>query len=401
MLNSLVIMQLALALMLTNVAILLFVSFVNVTRVPQGFDTENILVVSLETTGPVYEEAQGRYNFWDRLLTRVGSAPGVVAVGATTKLPTSGGTNGSVLVEGETHDLEARRPLVELSLVTPGYFEAMGLDILKGRTFDSVEMTMSENASDFSPGLNSITIVNQAFVDRYWTEAGTEPIGQVIRGNSADPDWTATVIGVVEDARQWGLTYPALPERYHPFSLTRRMGAYLVMRTERDPTSFLALVREAVYELDPYIPVDTFWTMEDMVRQRLQGSRLTTLLVGLFTAIAVLLAMSGTYGVTSFRVAQRTQEIGIRVTFGATRRQIVWHFIRQGLNLTGIGGGAGVLLTLTFVTILSTQVFGIQAVQILYLLMGIFLLACMMFVATALPALRATRVDPVQALRVE
>lgn len=151
-LNLLVVIQLAMALMLVNAAILLFVSFVNVTREPQGFDTENVLVVSLETTGPGYEEAQGRVTFWDRLLTRVGSAPGVLAAGATTKLPTSGGTNGSVLVEGETHDLEAQRPLVELSYVTPGYFEAMGIDILKGRTFESGEMIIIPEAVDFHQG---------------------------------------------------------------------------------------------------------------------------------------------------------------------------------------------------------------------------------------------------------
>ncbi len=401
MLNLLMVVQLAMALMLVNAAILLYVSFVNVTRVPQGFDTENILVVSLETAGPEYEEAQCRVNFWDQLLARVGAAPGVIAAGATTKLPTRGGTNGSVLVEGETYDPEVQRPLVELSLVTPGYFEVMRIDILKGRTFESSEMIINPDASDFSSGFNGATIVNQAFVDRYWTEAEIEPIGQMIRHDGRIPDWSSSVIGVSENARQWGLTYPALPERYVPFSLTSRMGAYLVMRTERDPNTFISIVREAVRELDPLIPVDTFWTMEEMVGQRMQGMRVTTLLIGLFTIIAVLLATAGTYGVMSFRVAQRTQEIGIRITFGASRKQIVWQFIRQGMRLTAIGGGVGVWCAISLTIILSSRIFGIQAVQLLYLLVGILLLAGMMFLATALPAMRATRINPVEALRTE
>jgi len=401
MLSGLVIVQLAVALMLVNAAILLFVSFVNVTRVPQGFDTENILIVSLETTGTAYEETQSRFNFWDLLLARVGAAPGVVAVGATTKLPTRGGTNGSVLVDGEIYDQEVQRPLVELSYVTPGYFEAMGIDLIKGRTFESGEMIIISEADEFITGLNGITVVNQAFVDRYWTEVETEPIGQVIRQNSAVPQWSSSVIGITEDARQWGMTYPTLPERYVPFSLTSRMGAYLVMRTERDPNTFISIVREAVREIDPLIPVDTFWTMEEMVRQRMQGARVTTLLIGLFTIIAVLLATAGTYGVMSFRVTQRTQEIGIRVAFGASRKQIVWHFIRQGLRLTLVGGGVGVWCAISFMIILSSQIFGIQAAQLLYLLVGILLLAAMMFMATALPAMRATRVDPVKALQSE
>ncbi len=402
MLNGLVTVQLAIALMLVNAAILLFVSFLNTTNEPQGFDTENILVVNLEIAGPAYEEAAGRFQFWDRLITRVGSAPGVVAVGATTKLPTRGGTNGSVLVEGETHDLEANRPLVELKLVTSGYFDVMGIDILRGRYFDTGEMIVDpEVTSNFSPGMNGVVIVNQAFVDRYWTEAGTEPIGQVIRADSAEPSWTSTVIGVAEDVRQWSLTYPTLPERYHVFSLQTRSSAFIVLRTERNPGSFISLVREAVHEIDPLIPVDTFFTMKEFVRNRLQGSRVATLLVGLFTIVAVILALSGSWGVMSFRVAQRTQEIGIRIAFGASRRQIVWHFIRQGLKLTGLGGGIGVALTLVLIAVLSANVFGIQPVQRLYLALAFIVLAGLMFLATALPALKATRVDPVEALRSE
>jgi ABC-type antimicrobial peptide transport system permease subunit len=125
------------------------------------------------------------------------------------------------------------------------------------------------------------------------------------------------------------------------------------------------------------------------------------MLVALFTIAAVILALSGTWGVMSFRISQHTQEIGIRVAFGASRRQIVWYFIRQGLRLTGVGGGAGIAFTLVLMTLLGASVYGIQAVQVLYLVLALLILAALMFLATALPAMKTTRVDPVDALRVE
>jgi putative ABC transport system permease protein len=393
-LNLLVIAQIALALMLVNAALLLFLSFRNVAREPQGFDTDEVLVVSLQISGPGFETLEERNTFWERLLERLRNSPGVAAVGVTSKLPTLGGTNGSVLVDDEVYDPEERRPLVELSFVTPGYFEAMGINIVRGRNFETNELV-----TPTSDVLEMPVIVNQAFARQYWPDA--DPIGQRIRGNSEEPDWYATVVGVAEDCRQWGLLYPTLPERYHPITAVERTNNYLVLRSEGDPTALTPLVRSAVAELDPQLPLGDVRIMADIVSERMQNRRIYTLLIGLFSLIAVLLAAAGTYGVMSFRVNQRTHEIGVQMALGAARRQVMGHFIRQGLRLTLSGGITGFFMLLFGVTIVSSMIYGISPLQILTLLVGIALLGIVVAAAMVIPALRATRVDPVEALRAE
>jgi putative ABC transport system permease protein len=407
-LNFLVVAQIALALMLVNAALLLFLSFRNVAREPQGFDTDPVLVVAFQISGPGYETLEQRKTFWDRLLERLEGSPGVAAVGVTTKLPTLGGTNGSVLAEGEVYDPEERRPLVELSNVSPGYFEAMGVEIRRGRTFTADEMAVP--GTDLPDLLDEMdvresgvpdlpVIVNEAFVRIYWPDQ--DPIGQRIRANNEEPGWYATVVGVAEDCRQWGLLYPTLPERYHPVTAAARTNNYLIVRAERDPTALVPLVRSAVAELDPLLPVGEVRTMADFIGESMQGRRLYTMLIGLFTLIAVFLATAGTYGVMSFRVNQRTQEVGVRMALGASRGQVMRHFIRQGIKLTARGGVAGVVLLFVGFSIVSSMVYGISPLQILVLLVGIVFLAVVVLAAMALPAWRATRVDPVEALRTE
>ncbi len=393
-LNALVVTQIALALMLVNAALLLFLSFRNVAREPQGFDTDEVLVVAFQISGPGYETLEQRKTFWDRLLERLEGSPGVAAVGVTTKLPTMGGTNGSILAEGEVYDPEERRPLVELSFASPGYFEAMGIEIVRGRTFTAGEMTVPD-----TDVLDLPVIVNEAFVRQYWPDE--DPIGQRIHANNEEPDWYATVVGVAEDCRQWGILYPTLPERYHPVTAVARTNNALVLRAEGDPTALVPLVRSAVAELDPLLPLGDMRTMADIIRESMQGRRLYTLLIGLFTLIAVVLAAAGTYGVMSFRVNQRTREIGVRMALGAARGQVMRHFIRQGIQLTASGGIVGFLLLLGGVSIVSSMIYGISPLQLVTLLVGIAFLGVVVLAAMVIPAWRATRVDPVEALRAE
>jgi putative ABC transport system permease protein len=393
-LNSLVVAQIALAVMLVNVALLLFLSFRNVAREPQGFDTEEVLVVAFQITGPGYETLEQRKTFWDRLIERLEGSPGVAAVGVTNKLPTLGGSNGSILVEGEVYDPQERRPLVEFSSSSPDYFEAMGIEIVRGRTFTTNEMTIPD-----SEVLDLPVIVNEAFVRRYWPEG--DPIGQRIRANNEEPDWYATVVGVAEDCRQWGLLYPTLPERYHPVTAIARTNNFLVLRSTGDPTSLVPLVRSAVAELDPLLPLGDVRAMADIVREGMQSQRLYTMLIGLFTLIAVVLAAAGTYGVMSFRVNQHTREIGVRMALGAARGRVMRHYIRQGLKLTLGGGIVGFFLIFAGVSIVSGMIYGISALQVATLLLGIAFLGVVVLAAMTIPAWRATRVDPVEALRTE
>jgi predicted permease len=394
LLSALVIAQLAVALMLVNGTVLLFVSYLNVARVPQGFDTREVLTANIQLTGERYTEIEGRMAFWDELIARLENAPGVERAAVTTKLPTAGGTNFNILVEGEIHDPAERRPLVENSYITPGYFEAMGVRLLQGRGLRTEEL-----AAALTDRTQGNIVVNQAFVERYWPDQ--EPIGQRVRENSSDPSWTATVVGVVENVRQWGVTYPTLPEIYYPLTASTRDYCFLVLRAERDPAAMAPLVRSSVAEFDPLQPVTGFQTMATIVRNRMLGRRLYTVLIGLFTLIAVTLAIAGTYGVMSFHVTQRTREIGIRVAMGASRSQVLWHFIRRGLKLTLVGAGLGIMLAFWGAFILGSMIFGVSAPQLLYLLVAALLLGIVILVATAVPSLRGTRIDPVQALRAE
>jgi predicted permease len=393
-LDLLVIAQIALALMLVNAALLLFLSFRNVAREPQGFDTDNVLVVSLQISGPGYATREQRDTFWERLLARLEGAPGVAAVGVTTKLPTRGGSNGSVLVEGETYDPEAQRPLVEWSFVSPGYFAAMGIGIVQGRNFEA-----ADTAIPSSEVLELPVIVNQAFAQRYWP--GEDPLGRRFRANRSESNWYATVIGVAEDVRQWGLLSTVLRERYHPLTVADYSGFYLVLRSERDPTALTPLVRSAVAELDPLLPLGEVRTMADIVDEQMQNRRLFTLLIGLFTLIAVVLTVAGTYGVMSFRINQRTHEIGVQMALGADRRGVVGHFLRQGLRLILGGGIIGIFLLFSGTGLVSSLIYGISPLQILTVLGGIAFVVVVVVVAMVVPALRATRIDPVEALRAE
>jgi len=391
MLKILVVGQLAMALLLVNSATLLFVSYLNIAAIPRGYDTEEVLITDISLAGQDYDKPEGRTAFWERLIARVRAIPGVEEAGVTTKLPANGGNNSSILVEGETYDPHERRPLVERSYISPQYFDAMGISLLAGRTFEDGEGIASD-ASD-----TRVTIVNQAFVDRYWPEG--EAVGQLVRHNSEPPAWTATVVGVVEDVRQWGLVHPAIPEMYAPFRINPRNSSYLVMRSAVEPISLAPAVRQAVLEIDPQQPVSGFYTMAEMVKGMMQGRRHYTLLVGLFTLTAVILAIAGTYGVMSFYVTQRVREIGVRMALGAARSHVLWFFVNKGLRLSLLGGFFGLWFAFASSAVISSLVYGIRPIQILYLAGAMLFITVVAIIASTVPALRATRVDPVQALR--
>lgn len=393
-LSVLVVAQIALAIMMVNAAVMLFTSYRNVVNEPQAFDTQEVLVADLRLTGERYESVEYRHSFWNRLMARLRSIPGVTAAGATSKLPTRGGTNGSILAAGESYDPEERRPLVEVSFVTPGYFEAMGIGLLRGRGFETNDMRPERREY-----IGGVTVVNRQLAETYWPEG--EPIGQVIRNNGAEEAWSYEVVGVVEDVRQWGILHPPLRERYMPLPASWGSNFSLVLRSEEDPYDMVPAVRGAVQEVDPYLAVDGFTTMADMVRGQMQSRHLYTLLMGLFMAIAVLLATAGTYGVMSYRVARSTREIGIRMALGAGAGQVMRDVLSEGIGLTLKGAFFGIWALFIGTAIIGHMVYGIQPLQVLYQVGGILLLGLVVLAAIAIPAGRATRVDPMESLRTE
>jgi predicted permease len=389
MLRLLTVGQIAVAFILANGAILLYTSYKNVRSIPFAFDTENVIAARISLPDRQYETDEQKTIFWQRLIERLDGVPGVEKAAVTTKLPTEGGNNSSILTENDVHDPQVRRRLVERSYVSPEYFEATGIPLLSGRIFE-------ENEGSYE---RRFIVVNQALADRYFPDG--DAVGQVIRQNAAEPEWSATIIGVVANVPQWGPTYPPLPEWYAPFFLRPHGDSFLIVRSERSPEALMPVVQSEVLEIDDQIPLSEPRTMGMIVREATGGRQFLMKMVSMFAFIALVLAMAGVFGTMSHNVAQRTREIGVRVAFGAHDRRIMTMVLREGLIITGFGTAVGLLLLFLFALALRSMLYGVGPVNLLYAGIAIVLLACVTAVATLIPAMRASRVDPMKALRFE
>jgi predicted permease len=389
LLRRLAVAQLAVAFMLTNGAILLFTSYKNVLQTPQVFDTDQVLCTRIALAGDRYEEEQVRVEFWERLIEHVDGLPGVNRAAVASKLPLEGGTNGSILVTGESFDPERKMKLVEFSYVSPGYFEAMGIPLLAGEIFKAGNL----------PDTEQIVIVNQALVDHYWPDQN--PIGQQIRQGTADPKWSATVVGVVENVRQWGPEYRPLPEIYFHFSARPNTDSYLVVNAAVDPLTLIPSLRAEVLRLDANQPLSEARTMGQILTSAFYDRQLLLGLVSLFAVIALILALSGIFGIMSYNVAQRTREIGVRVAFGAARFHLMKMVLREALILVSFGAVTGVILIFLASGFIRSQLYGVGPLNLIYLVAGAFLMLLVAMLASGLPALRASRINAMEALRTD
>ncbi|MBD3854098.1 MAG: ABC transporter permease [Acidobacteria bacterium] len=390
MLRSLAVAQLAVVFLLTNGAVLLVKSYQNVLNTPQVFDTDQVLTANISLAGgegdPVADQA--RVDFWESIVERCDALPGVERSAVTTKLPLEGGSyNGSVLVEGESYDPERQTELIERSFVSPGYFEAMGIPLLAGRAMESNEGTDAER----------VAVVNRAFVDLYWPNQNA--LGQRIRQDAEHSEWSAVVVGVVENVRQWGAEYRALPEIYQPYQHYPEPDSMLIVRGSGEVTKLVPAIRRQVLDLDANQPISNVRTMEQVLSGATRGRQFLLLLVSLFAVIAVLLAAAGVFGIMSHNVAQRTREIGIRVAFGAVPADLVSMVLRQAVWLAGFGLVVGSVLFLLSGGVIRNQLYGVSSVAALPLATGALILLIVAFVASVVPAMRVGRLDPNRALR--
>jgi len=386
--NALVAGQFALALVLANGALLMIKSYFNVVGTSVAFDTGRTLAAGITLEGSLYQgNARAQAAFWSRLLEQIRAIPGVREAGATTKLPLEGGTNGSYLVEGETYDPKAFRPVVERSWVTPEYFAATGVPLLAGRLFTPA--TATEKQSEI--------LVNRAFARQHWPEGSA--LGKRIYPNTPVRDWVGVIVGVVEDVPQWALEIRPLPEVYQPFQLTSRSTRHLIIRAAVPPLTLARAVREAVTSIDADQPVAGIRTLEQVFDGATARRRFNTLLVQIFALLALVMVIAGIHGVISCYVAQRAREVGIRMALGADRRRIMQMVVGRGVAISALGILIGLGGFLALSETMASMLYAISPTDPASIVGGAFLLLLIALLGSALPALRAATIDPVRTLR--
>jgi predicted permease len=390
--SALVIAEVAISLTLLVGAGLLIRSFLRLQEVDSGFRPEGVLTMRLSLPDK-YAKAEQTRTFFRELLERVRRLPGVDAAGAVTGLPLSGsGWSGTATVDTQAVSEQDRSPEADQRPVTPGYFEAMGITLIRGRFFDQRD---NETTAP-------VAIVDETMARTYWPNE--DAIGKRIKGGDAgSPSPWFSIVGVVRHVRYRTLESPSRTEFYWPLAQTPfpLTSMSLAIHTQADPYSLAAAVQQQVQSIDPDQPIYRIRTMNELVSESSARRRLSMLLLVTFAGVALLLAAVGIYGVMSYSVAQRVHEIGIRMALGARSTEIVRLVLGQSMWMTLAGVGAGVVGSLAVTTFLSTLLFNVRATDpTTFVLVAVILTAVALF-ASFLPAFRATRVDPVRALREE
>jgi len=389
----LVVAEVALALMLLTGAGLLIKSLALLQEVNPGFDARNLLTFRVAIPAAKYPSDTARLQYFDRAVEAVRAVPGVANVGLSSVLPFSGGwSTGSFTVEGYQPPTGQPGPWGDQRTVSAGFFTTLRLPLIKGRVF-----TEQDGA-----GGPAVVIVDDEMVKRYW--ANVDPIGKRITFDDPQRDSTVdwiTVVGVVGHAKHEGLDAEHRVQLYFPHRARVGGGMSFVVRTVGDPNQAVAAIRSAVHSVDRDVPIAGVATMDTNITNSMGQRRFAMMLLGLFAAMAMVLASIGIYGVMSYSVTQRAHEIGIRMALGAARQNVLAMVMRQGLLLVGIGVVIGVAGALALTRLIASQLFGVQPSDPTTFVLVAVTLVAVAALATFVPAMRATRVDPVVALRDE
>ncbi|HVG29351.1 MAG TPA: ABC transporter permease [Pyrinomonadaceae bacterium] len=388
--DALVVAEISLSLILLVGAGLLIRSFARVQQVQPGFDTRGVVSMRLSVAGTSYA-GERAIAFYQQLLERVRHLPGIESAGATSILPLGGGIGwGGITIEGYVPATGQSVIQADQRIAGTGYFETMKVPLVSGRYFDE------RDAKDST----KVAIVDEKMARTYWPDR--DPVGKRMKPGGADDDtpWL-TVVGVVGNVKQYALDADSRVTFYTPHQQNPSGTMYLAARTSGDPRGLTPAVVKEARSLDPNVAVFDIKTMGQRLSESLARRRFAMLALGLFALVAMLLAAVGIYGVMSYSVAQRTREIGVRVALGAQPRDVLALVIRQGLLLALIGVGAGLAGAGAVTRVMGSLLFGVSATDpatfaaIPLLLVAVALLSCYV------PARRATKVDPMIALRAE
>jgi putative ABC transport system permease protein len=386
--NGLVIGQVAVSLLLLACSGFFIRSFQNSAREDMGFRQDHTLIMSLDLGLQGYKEARGQ-QFYKQLSERVKAMPGVRDAAITSYVP-MGYENSLVNVypEGQVN-VDQKAETAFNDMAQPAYFRTAGVPVIQGREFKETDTASAP----------LVAIVNETFAKKFWP--GQDAIGKVFRTKKDGPP--IQVVGLTKTGKYLFLYEPPQPYAYFPLGQRYNSTATLMVYTQDDPRAFTGAVREEIRNLDAGLPVYNVTTMEQHVKygKPLLPARLGAMLVGAFGLLGLVLASVGVYGVVSYSVSQRTQEIGIRTAMGAQRFNVLAMVLRQGMTMAGAGTLIGIALAFLLFRALKTFLYGVHSTDLATLGSVSALLLAVAFAASYIPALRATRVDPVVALRQE
>jgi predicted permease len=392
--SAFVVAQLGLALVLLTGSGLLIRSFVRLIGVDPGFDTGHMLTFKIVLPRSKYGTDQLCITFFQQLLARISAVPGVRSASMESFPPLTGlGAATGVRLLNQPSLALSDLPVANVRVVGPDYFGTMSIPLRAGRLFNTQELTAESH----------VTIINQAFADKYLH--GVNPFGQKVviymKSDEEAENQPSEIIGVVGDVHQLGLDTAPEPTVYWPHSELVMSGMTILVRASNDPLALLSTIRNQLQQLDLELPMAAVATMDQLLADSLSRSRFTMLLLGIFAVVALVLAAVGIYGLIAYSVTQRTQELGIRIALGAQRRDVLRLVLVQGTCLTLLGVAIGVLAALALSRLLGTLLFSVSATDPLTFAGVAGLLAVVAQIACFIPARRATRVDPMVALRYE
>jgi putative ABC transport system permease protein len=395
--SALVAVEVALSLVLLIGAGLMLRSLWELQTMDPGFDEHNVLTLAVLVNKQQFTDPRQESAFFDAVLQRVRSVPGVESAGAIDNLPLLGGSSQPVAIEGHPVMALSEQPEVSVRVTTPGYMRAMHIPLLQGRDIKA------DDTNDSAP----VVVISKSMAKEFWPDES--PIGHHLK-LSFFPDKDREIVGVVGDVKQHGLESAAgIASLYYPITQTsgtsntpwRSYPLFLAVRTNTPPQTVTAAVSDAVHEVNKDVPVDNVMTLEDFVGETLTQHSFNMQLLSIFGLLSLVLCSIGIYSVLAYSVKRRMREIGLRIAFGATLRDVVRLVVVQGMKPTLAGIGVGLIAALGLSRIVSSLIYGVSSRDLVTFLAVTMLLLLVSFAASLIPAVRATRVDPLAVLRDE